>query len=214
MATIPVVSDGDVIFASTIAALAQAVNATVYDEGFLPFAYPIGFDPHVATGTQTNLAAVSSGKAGLMLVPFHLPAPMRIQSVSIRSSDTASARSCSCRIYRDVGTGVLQSACTVSAFSFTPSAASDRTTNVTTPGTLLIPGTYWVAFLNSSASQTFGIRRMTAVTELAANFCAQDNVPNATALGSTLDTSLLTLSGVSQAAVRLNGRVFGGSAAF
>lgn len=208
---------GDPITAARLQEIADAINKTVYDEGFLPFAYPVGYEPPDASANSTALAAVSSGKAGINISPFYLPAPMRIQSVTIRNNDTASARSCEFGLYRDVGTATLQRVTgTDGTLSFTPGgAASDRTGNVSTPGTLLLPGTYWLAIRNTSGSQVFTMRRGTSAPEASGNLCYTDNTPNATSLGTTLDTSALTWTGsTAQAVARLNGRVWGGSAAF
>lgn len=198
-------------------AVAETLNALTEEQGFMPYAYPMGYDPQVATSTQSNLAAVSSSKAGVMLVPFALHAPLALQSITIRSSDTASARSAEARIYLDTGSRQLPVVvgCATS-WSFTPSAASDQTSNIFTPGTVLMPGTYWLTIRNTSASQTFGIRRQPNVTELVGNIAYQDNVPNQVTLpADELDTSLLSFTGLQGApAVRLNGRVLGVSVAF
>ena len=213
--SIPSTPAGTPPLASWGQAVTDALNAIGY-QGFQPYAYPMGIDASAASTTQTNLVAVSASKAGILLIPIALRAPMLLQSITVRSSDTASARSCEMGLYRDTGSAILERVTgTDATLSFTPSAISDRTANVSAPGTPLLPGTYWLAIRNTSASQTFGVRRTTTYTELAGNLYGQDNVPNALALGSTLDTSGLTLTtGASQALVRLNGRVFGGSAAF
>lgn len=216
MPTIAIVSDGDPILADWPAAVAAALNASHFDAGFLPFAYPEGFAPSDASSINTTLTAVASSKAGIALIPFRLPGPMRIQSVTIRSGDTASARSGEGRLYRDVGSADLAEVPgTACSWSFTPSAPSDRTANVATPGTLLTPGGYWLAIRNTSATQSLGIRRVANATEVASSVAAYDNTPNAPALGATLATGGLSLSTVmGQFMARLDGRVFGRSAAF
>ena len=213
MVTIAVPTDGDDILGSWAADVAEAINASHYDAAFLPFAYPIGCPADVVSGATNALAAVSGGLAGSALVPFWLPGPLLIQSVTIRNGDTASARSCEFRLYRDNGQSALDFVTgTDGTLSFTPSAASDRTGNVSTPGTLITPGCVWLAIRNTSASQTFGLRRL-ATTELSGNVASIINTASLAALGSTLDTAIMTGS-PSLALARLNGRVFGGSAAF
>ena len=215
MPEIEVVSAGDELLAAWGESVADAINE-LYDEGFLPFAFAAGWDGVEASATSSNLVAVSASKAGIMLVPFLLSAPMVLQSVTLRSADSASARAAEAALYRDVGTTTLERITgTDMTWSFTPSAASDRTTAIGTPGTVLPRGTVWLAIRNTSASQTFGIRRIAAATEAAGNYAVQDNTPNANALGATLDVSALSPTGLSSPpCIRLNGRVYGGVVAF
>lgn len=213
MATIPVPTDGDDIVTSWGQDVAEAINATTYDEGFMPFAFPIGMTPGQASSGTSALAAVSGGNAGAALAPILLHAPMKIQSVTIRNGDTATARSCEFRLYRDKGASTLTFVTgTDGTLSFTPSAASDRTGNVSTPGTLLVPGVYWLAIRNTSASQTFALRRF-ATTELDANHGKVIAAASVPALGATLDPSGITSVNMI-ISCRLNGRVFADAAAF
>jgi hypothetical protein len=206
--TVP--ASGDVVAASWGAEVSNRLNRGNY----MPFAVPAGWYSGMASTQNSSLLAVSASKAGCMLVPFPLAGSMLIQSVTLRQGSTASARSAEFRLYYDDGTTTLQFVTgTDGTFSFTPSAADDRTANVSTPGTLLYAGMYWLAVRNTSASQTFVVRRGADLTELSGNVYLQDNTPNVLALGSTLDTTTFT-GGVSLPLVRLNGRVLGGSSAF
>lgn len=196
-------------------AVADAINTSLLAAGFVPFAYPLGLHHGTASIGASAKAAVSGGLAGGALVPFMLIGPMAIQSVTIRNGDTASARSCEFAIYRDEGNGTLaRVAGTDGTLSFTPVAVSDRTGDVSTPGTIIPPGIAWLGVRNTSSSQTFGMRYATVGTEAVGNMVWSDDTAAFPALGATFDTSAgAGISGTTYLC-RLNGRVFGLSAAF
>lgn len=209
--TITVPAAGDPVQASWGSDVASAINAIQEDAEYLPFAFNIGAGPQDATSTVTNM--VAGGAA--ILTPIFLAGTMLIQSITLRNGDTASARTCEMALYRDNGSGTLtQVTGTYATLSFTPSAASDRTANVATPGTELRPGIYWLCVRNSHATNTFGLRRLANATEVSGTAC-RSNSTGIAALGATLDpiTNFSTnLTGAPY--VRLNGRVFGEAAAF
>lgn len=180
--------------------------------GFMPYAYPVGLPLDVVSGSASTLSAVSGSNAGAGACAFYLTAPMAIQSVTVRNGDTATARSAEFRLYYDDGTSSLQFVTgTDGTLSFTPSAVSDRTGNVSSPGTVLPPGLYWLV-LRVTNAQSFLWRRV-ALTELAGNGYIQQTAASVTALGSTINITSWT-AGPFQYLARLNGRVFGQAAAF
>lgn len=214
MAIPAVVADTDIL-ASWGEDVTDRLNELTETANFMPFAYPMGMSPGVASTGQSALIAVSGGNAGAIACPFELSGPMLIQSVSVRQGSTASARSCEFGLYRDVGNAAwARITGTTGTMSFTPSAADDRTANVATPGTLLLPGVVWLVIRNTHATQTFVVRRSPSVTELVLSTGWQDNTGGIASLGATLDPTSWDTKLDSFVIARLNGRVNAQSAAF
>jgi hypothetical protein len=181
--------------------------------GWQPYAFPLGFWQGGVYTTAVNLAVVAAGLGGTLLVPVFVPGPMRVDGVSIWSTDATLLRTAEWRLFEDRlnNSGNLSeiAACN-GTFSFTPVAASQRSSvagSIVTIGA----GVYWLAIRNTSASNTFGIGSAAAGT-LATNTAQTKAIA---ALGATLDAVTATwVKATAAIAVRLNGRVFGQAAAF
>lgn len=179
---------------------------------WLPYAYAQGIK--VADTGITSLAVVATGNGGAVFMPFFLTAPMLLQSVSIVCGDTASLRTCEFRLFADNGDATIDYvAGSAGTFSFTPTGSpAVRTATITTPGTYLPMGTYWLVIRNTSTAQTFGIR-----TAAAGNWGStppdtktHTGIP---ALGTTIDVTGGAWTARSDLwCVRLDGRVMGMSA--
>jgi hypothetical protein len=178
-------------------------------------AYPFGYSAVDASSATTAFIVVTASLGGALLQPVVVPSEMYLQSLTIRQGATSGAKTAEFALYYDTGSTTLTRVTgTDGTFSFTPSAADDRTANISVPGTLIRPGTYFVAIRNTSASQTFSIRRAVPV-EMVNTHSATNNTTGAAALGSTLDYSATGWSAqVGIYYVRLNGRAMGQSAAF
>lgn len=212
---ITVPTPGALVQASWGADVTNAINTSLLAQSFIPYAYPLGSVFSATASSNISLAAVSSGLAGAILVPFPINGPMVIQSVTIRNGDTASARAAEFRLYRDSGDSTLDFITgTNGTFSFTPTVASDRTANVSTPGTIIQPGIIWLCLRNTSASQTFASSYTAAGTEAVGNVSAYIQTATVPALGTTLDISLFSSKTASSWVARLNGRFAGGTSAF
>lgn len=128
--------------------------------GFAPFVMNPQANPTLAYTSSRALAAVSATLAGAILMPVFSPTPFFPYDITIISNDTATARTAEARLYVDaLGnahglTYVPNTACT---FSFTPSAASVRSSSTITSAGLLPAGWYYIALRNTSATQTFSI---------------------------------------------------------
>lgn len=194
--------------------VADAMNA-VEHLGRAGYAYPVGFSASDVSSAATSFGVVAAGLGGAMLQPIYVPAPMYLQSVSIRQGATSGAKTAEFALYYDTGSTTLTRVeGTAGTFSFTPTAADDRSADIGTPGTLINPGFYFLAIRNTSASEQFSVRRLVA-TELVFSHSLANNSTKAAALGATLDYSATGWAAqVSMYLVRLNGRVMGQASAF
>lgn len=215
MANIPVPTVGTPTKQSFAQAVADAINARVPD-GRQAFAYPAGLSVVTVSSGATTFIAVAAGLGGAVAIPIVLTEPMALQSITIRQGATASLRSCEFALYREPaggGTPLQRITGTTGTFSFTPAAIDDRTANIATPGTVIAPGTVWLAIRNTSAAQPFLLRRYIA-SELVANVSSVNNTTGEATLAATLNTAGAAWGGsTSLFFVRLNGRVFGQSTA-
>lgn len=185
--TLPAWTPGDAITATRLQDMTDAINKAAYTEGFLPYAMAYGLPNNPVSDSSNALTAVSSGDGGIALIPFVLPGPMKLASIMVRNGDTASARSAEGRLYRSIGTGALQFVTgTDCTWSFTPSGADNRSANIATSGTLLIPGAYWLAIRNTSTTQTFNVRKTLNSSELSGTIAYTATGP---ALGSVFSWS-------------------------
>lgn len=130
---------------------------------------PYGFNPNVAHATALDLA-LSTGSlvGGMLAVPISISSSMALRSYSLWNTDTASLRTASARLYvqdHDNPAVALTVADSLGNWSFTPTAASGRESSEV--GIFLAPGTYWLAIVNSSTAQTFGIGRTVAPPDFA-----------------------------------------------
>lgn len=178
--------------------------------GWLPYVYAMFGNP--ANDGSSSHALAANG--GTLVVPFFLPSQMVARSLTYRSNDVASARSCEFRLYRQRLHSTGPSLDEVAGFngtdSFTPGAASNRT--VSTGAQYLAPGLYWLAFRNTHATNTFSVGCEAAGT-LNANGYQSKTLGSA--LGATLDMTAATWAKHTfLIAMRFDGSVFGQSTAF
>jgi hypothetical protein len=183
--------------------------------GYAPFALPLGAVSNATLSAGVTLAAAG----GTWLTPIEVAAPLLVESLTIRNTDTATARSWEWRLYREPAAGsdeLLEEIAGLDGTdSFTPVAASTRTANATTPATVE-PGIYWLAVRNTHATNTLGLGSYSlgaGTAGLGLNYAQSKTLGSA--LGSTLDATAATWTkqtGIIGA--RLNARVFGTGAAF
>jgi hypothetical protein len=182
--------------------------------GWTPYAYQTGFEP---SQTFTGTALVANG--GSVAVPIELTAPMLLQSVSLWNTDTASARTWGWDLYEqylnngNAGENTLtRVAASTADETFTAAAASIRTINAASVPVYLPPGLYWLVLQCRHATNTFSIGAYN-VTGFTPNTLQTKTTTNPN--GATLDFIAATWAkGTGFRAARLNGRVFGDTAAF
>lgn len=188
----------------------------ISDNGWTPYAYPLAFAPNAAFTTALTLAA----NGGSIAIPMWVDGHMLLQSVSIRNTDTATARLWGWDLYKQFSNSgsagentLTRVAACASNESFTPSAASTRTVNVNSAPVYLGPGLYWLVVQNRHAISTFGLGSTAAGAAFALNTAQTKTTTNPN--GATLDFVAATWTKVTAIyAVRLNGRVFGQTVAF
>jgi len=184
--------------------------------GWIPYAYPAAFDPTAAFATALALAANGASLA----VPIFLKAPMLLESVSVRNTDATLARTWGWDLYEQylnsgqAAQNTLQRiALSNGNESFTAAAASTRTLGATSAPVFLAPGLYWLVVQSRHATNTFGVGTTAASAAFAVNTSQTKTTTNPN--GATLDFVAATWAKRTDiAAVRLNGRVFGQTAAF
>ena len=183
--------------------------------GWAPSAFPLGFMQSGTYTTSLALAAVSGGNGGSVAVPILVPGHMLVQSISFYNG--TGTGSCEARLFRqylnngNAGENTLAEVAGVNFASRSNTGSAVQTVNITTPGTYIAPGLYWLVFRNTHASTVFALGSLAAGTMALAN--AQTK-PIA-ALGSPLDLVAATWTKInSVVGCRLNGRVFGGGSAF
>jgi hypothetical protein len=178
--------------------------------------HSIGFQPFAYHADAANLAdgstyghAVNEARA----FPLYLHAPMKVQSLTIISGDTTLARTAEFRIYVDSGSNTFDFITgTNGTFSFTPSAISQRTANIATPGTIVGPGVVWLVLRNTHGSNTFGVRRVVVSSVWSVGVTGLATGQGA--LGSTINfTNYSSRTGFVYA-LRLDGRVGAEASAF
>lgn len=184
--------------------------------GWLPYAYPIGATAADALTTGTAIAA----NGGSVAIPIRLEAPMLLESVSCVNDDAITQRSWNWALYEqylnngNAGENTLTRLAAGNANdTFTGSGVGNvRTITAASAPVYLPPGLYWLVFQNVHATSTFSLGRVGAST-MNANTAQIKTV--AVPLASTLDfvAATWTKNGATWG-VRLNGRVFGQTAAF
>lgn len=155
---------------------------------------PMGRLPVVQSPWQLYSDAPTNAEAlattgGTLIVPIYVPAPFNYTTLHIWSTDTASARAAEHRLYRYGGSTMDFVTGTDGTFSFTPVAASNRTSAVSGAPVALTPGGYILALRNTSASQTFGVGYVGASATYYNNQTMHATQTLGSALGSTLTTS-------------------------
>lgn len=191
---------------------ARAISAG----GWAPFAYPVLFA--AASAFTTALALAANG--GSIAIPILVPAHMLLESVSVRNTDAATARTWGWDLYRqrlNNGNGGENTLDRVAACSanetFTPGAASTRTLTAGSAPVYLAPGLYWLVIQSRHATSTFGLGSTASSAAFALNSGQTKTTTNPN--GATVDFVAAAWTKVTaHYAVRLNGRVFGQTAAF
>jgi hypothetical protein len=154
-----------------------------------------------------------AANGGSIAIPFVVDATSLLVSVSVRNTDTATARTWRWDLYKDTGANSLTrvAACTA-AESFTPSAASTRTVAASS-NTTLLPGVYWLVIQSTHATSTFGFGSTAASGAFAPNTAQTKTTSNPN--GASLDFVAATWTKVTAMyAASLNFAVFGNSTAF
>lgn len=184
----------------------------VTSDGWTPFAYPTPFEPSLAFTTAQALAL----SGGSIAIPIEVTGHMLLQSVSYRAQAAGGATEF--RLYRqrlNNGGGAENTLDFVTGTNGTaaaPGAAATLTNNIATPGTYLAPGIYWLV-IRTTAATAFQLGSTAASAAFAVNTAQTKTL--GVALGSTLDFVAATWTKVTAVyAARLNGRVFGQTAAF
>jgi len=186
--------------------------------GWTPSALPLIYDPSAALTTAYSLAA----NGGTLVIPMKVTGHMLLQGVTVRNTDTGTARSWRWHLYEQYLNNGNSGENTLTRIesgsgndSFTPAgAASNRTLNGTGAPTYLAPGVYWLAIQNVHATSTFGLASTAVGSSAFAPNSAQVKTLTVP-LGSTLDLVAATWTKlVDIYAVRMNGRVFGQTTAF
>lgn len=189
-------------------------DRSMMNVGFAPYAYPIGAGPTNTATVARNLAAVSAGNGGAIAIPIVVTSHMLFARVGVWNTDIANARSAEWRLYEDRldnSNSLNEIAGANGTWSFTPSAASFRSSPAAVNPTYIAPGLYWLVIRNTSSTQTFGVGEQAAGT-LAHNTCQTKSIP---ALGSTLDFIAATWTKqTSLPGVILEGKVFADSTVF
>lgn len=191
----------------------------VQSMGWQPRAWPL----HVQwSGAATSVALAANG--GSIAIPILVVGHMLLQSVTLRSADTATARTWGWDLYvqylnnGNAGENTLaRIAACASNETFTPSAASNRTVDAGSAPIYLPPGIYWLVAQNRHATNTFAVQLATGV--MAGDFDAAGFQTKTTTNpnGATLDFVAATWTketGGNSPYAKLNGRVFGQTAAF
>ena len=177
--------------------------------GRLPYAYALEMPEQAAFTTVRTLAAAGGGT----MFPIEITDWMFVQSLTIHTLNVASARSWEWRLYKEPNGGSA-TASEVAGIngtdSFTPGAATNRTSAATTPG-LVAPGLYWVVLRCTHATNGLNIGTQ-ATGVLSTNHSRIKS--GLAALGSTIDISTGWTPSTVWVAGRLNGRVAGEAAAF
>lgn len=185
--------------------------------GFAAYADPPGFN---SFGGNFGTALALAANGGTALIPIVVTAHFLADTLILRSTDTATARSAEWSIYQQYlnngnsGENALTqvSSNLYGTFSFTPVAASTQTSQATTPPVYLAPGVYWLALRNTSAAQSFGLGT-TGAGSFAPNVFQTKTLSSA--LGSTVDAVAATWTkSTAMPGVRLQGRVFGQTTVF
>jgi hypothetical protein len=209
-------TDGAVAYDTTTKA------TTVYDAsrsrevgiaGWSPYAVPPDAAPNLTLTTSAALAI----NGGSMAIPIVVPGHMLVQSISFYANANAS-QTAEGRLYRQyqntgsAGENTLSQVSGINFASTAVTASAVNTINITTPGTYLAPGLYWLILRNTSASVVFTLGVAAAGT-MATNHGQTKTLGSG--LASTLDFVAATWTKITTIPyARLNGRVFGQTSAF
>lgn len=188
------------------------------DMGWMPYAYPINFVADAAFTTAITLP----NNGGSIAIPVVVSGHMLLQSVSVRNTDTATAREWRWDLYTQYlnngnsGENTLtRIAASNGSEAFTPIGGlpSSRTLAAASAPVYLPPGTYWLVIQSTHATSSFGLGSSAVSAAFRFNTAQTKTTTNPN--GSTLDFVAATWTkDLSVHAVRLNGRVFGQTTAF
>lgn len=181
-----------------------------------PAANPAGYEAQVYAGRPYTISDSMTGAGQTVgqvyIVPVRLVAPMALQSVSVRCTDTASARSWEWALYQDVGSANLtRVAVSNGSDAFTPSAASTRTLAASGAPVQLPAGVYWIAIRNNHGSNNFGLGFVIASSHFSG---VTGNRFKTTTLSDPLDLSTGWSTTDNTPVVVLRGRIAGESTAY
>lgn len=189
-------------------------NRAVSANGWCPYAVQLGAKENDAF---SNSWAMTVGRS--VAIPILVPTHMLLASVSVWQVDTTLARSWGWALYEQAynnGNASENTATRIAAGSatqtFTATAASLQTITASA-NTYLAPGVYWLVVQNRHASNSFGMGYGPVGSFVAPTGCRFKN-GLADPLPSTLDMTTGWSNSIVMNGVRLNGIVFGESAAF
>jgi hypothetical protein len=181
------------------------------------YAFPQGTGPMSAFGGTYTLPAAG----GMVAFPLVVLSPMNVDRFSFYTTDADGiARTLDVKFYIDrLGTANSLpewSTGLACAPSYTPGAAGTINTNITTQGTKIYPGVYWVGIRNTTAATAVTIA-VEAAGLLAKNACQTKT--KTTALGTSLNVVTSSDGGAWvkrdwQPAAWLEGRIAGLSTPF
>lgn len=209
-------AEGQVNWDQTLKSLGAHNGQTILmdDVGWLPYAFGLGT---TTTSTQTGTLTLASGSG--VAIPVLVPTHMRIQSVGWRNMDTGSTRDVEFRVYRqrlnngNSGENSVDevTGCSGSESFIPGGSASNRAPNVSTPGTYLPPGLYWLVIRNQGAN-SYGFATVAVTGSLSKSVYQTKAIG---ALGSTIDLIAATWTkGTQPVIVTFNGRILGDTAAY
>lgn len=186
--------------------------------GWQPYAWPITQGP-VSTATSANITLAANG--GSCAIPIYVSSHMLLQSVSVEDRDSTLARTWGWDLYfQDTNTGsgsenTLSRVANSSADeTFTAAAISTRTIDAANAPVYLRPGLYWLVIQCRHASNAFNLGGWTT-SEIFNTTNGTQTKTTTNPNGASLDFVAATWTKAgTPAAVRLNGRVFGQTAAF
>jgi hypothetical protein len=183
--------------------------------GWQALAFPAGIFWSTPNSAASNLAAVSAGNGGSIITGINLASNMLLQEFWLYCTDTATARTAEWALFadrRNIG-GLLDrwSATAIGTFSFTPAAASWRSSTPSSAPVLLAPGAYFIAVRNTSAAQTFGVGVSATGLTGAPSTVRTGSVA---ALGATLTLSSYAANNNREVQCALRGRIAGEATGF
>lgn len=184
-------------------------------EGWAPVVYPVGYSTAIALTTAEAIPA----NGGSIAIGFEVPSRMRLAEVSVRNTDTGTARSWGWDLYRQAsqteiaGENTLSRVLACSASdAFTPGGAASTRTLTASAVTTISAGFYWLVVQNRHATSTFGLAYTLTSNDFGPNLPTQSKTttnPN----GATLDFVAVTWTKTRRVyGAYLRGYVFGQSA--
>lgn len=191
--------------------------------GWAPWAFIVGMNgtDTLSNGPGGAVPSTLAVSGGSIAVPIHVASQMLLQSLTVFQGDSSGLHTAEWRLYKqrlnngNVGENALDEVPGANGtFSFTPGAAGLFSSNATSAPVYLPPGIYWAVVRNTSASVIFDIRYLLSSVNMVVTNMTQGKTLGS-ALGATLDFVAATWTkGTELPGIRLDGRVFGQTAAF